>query len=294
MPVAKALSGDHRPALYFNGYDAEGAAMEADRPGIPGSTVIALMKPAIRGFAAVAFVVTGHGAVAQDRPVLVFAAASLKTALDDVADRWQRETRRKATISYAATSALARQVEQGAPADVFVSADLDWMNYLAERDLIKPETRINLLGNRLVLVAPRNVSLRIVGFDFAEALGAGKLAMANIDAVPAGKYGKAALEKLGLWPAVKDKVVQTDNARAALVLVARGEARLGVVYQTDAEAEPGVRIVTLFPEDSHPPVIYPAAILRDSRNPDAASFAAYLRSATAYGIFRWNGFTVLN
>lgn len=269
--------------------------MKADRAATVRLLVRESIKTATRAFLALAFVAAGHGAaVAQDRPVLVFAAASLKTALDDVADHWQRETHKKATISYAATSALARQIEQGAPADVFLSADLDWMDYLAARDLIKPETRINLLGSRIVLVAPRDVSLRIVGFDFTEALGGGKLVMANINAVPAGKYGKAALEHLGLWPAVKDKIVQTDNVRAALVLVARGEARLGIVYQTDAEAEPGVRIVTLFPEESHPPVIYPAAILRDSRNPDAAAFAAYLLSATAYGIFRWNGFTVLN
>lgn len=265
--------------------------MGAERPG----TLNLSIKAAIRGLVTLALVIAGHGAaVAQDRPVMVFAAASLKTALDDVADHWQRETRKKVIISYGATSALAKQIEQGAPADLFMSADLDWMDYLAQRDLIKPETRVNLLGSRIVLVAPRDVSLRIVGFDFTEALGDGKLAMANVDAVPAGKYGKAALQHLGIWPAVKDKVVQTDNVRAALVLVARGEARLGIVYQTDAEAEPGVRIVTLFPEDSHPPVIYPMAIPRDSRNPDAAAFAAYLRSATAYGIFRWNGFTVLN
>lgn len=231
---------------------------------------------------------------AQNRPVLIFAAASLKSALDEVAEHWQREIHKKAVISYAATSALARQIEQGAPADVFISADLDWMDYLAQRDLIKPGTRTDLLGNRLVLVAPRDISLRIVGMDIASALGDGKLAMANIDAVPAGKYGKAALESLGHWPAVRSKVVQTDHVRAALVLVARGEARLGIVYQSDAEAEPGVRIVTLFPENSHPPVIYPAAILRESRNPDALSFVEYLRSPTAGGIFEWHGFTALN
>lgn len=269
--------------------------MQADRPGTGGLPAIAFITAAIRGFVVLTFVLAGHGvAVAQDRPVLVFAAASLKTALDDVAEHWQRETGKKVTISYAATSALARQIEQGAPADLFLSADLDWMDYLAARNLIKPETRANLLGSRIVLVAPRDVSIRLVGFDFTAALGDGKLAMANIDAVPAGKYGKAALQHLGLWPAVKDRVVQTDNVRAALVLVARGEARLGIVYQSDAEAEPGVRIVTLFPEDSHPPVIYPAAVLRESRNPDTAAFAAYLFSATASGIFRWNGFTVLN
>lgn len=228
-----------------------------------------------------------------NRPVLVFAAASLKSALDEIADYWRRERRGQVVISYAATSALARQVEQGAPADVFISADLDWMDYLAQRELIKPESRVNLLGNRLVVVAPQDLSLRIVGMDIAGALADGKLAMANIDAVPAGKYGKAALESLGLWSKLRGRVVQTDNVRAALVLVMRGEARLGIVYQSDAEADPGVRLVTLLPEDSHPPIVYPAAVLRESRNPDGESFAEFLRSPTARGVFEWYGFTVL-
>jgi molybdate transport system substrate-binding protein len=230
----------------------------------------------------------------QNRPVLIFAAASLQSALDEIARQWRGATRHQAVISYAATSALARQIEQGAPADVFISADLDWMDYLARRDLIRPGTRTNLLGNRLVVVAPRNAALRIVGLDIAGALDGGKLAMANLDAVPAGKYGKAALENLGIWSAVRANVVQTDHVRGALVLVARGEARLGIVYQSDAEVEAGVRIVTLLPENSHPPVIYPVAVLRDSRHRDAASFVDYLRTLTAVGIFEWHGFTVLN
>ena len=250
---------------------------------------------------AVLFAVAGlrvDGAAAQtktspNRPVLVFAAASLKSALDEIANYWQRERHGQVVISYAATSALARQVEQGAPADVLISADLDWMDYLAKRDLIKPESRVNLLGNRLVVVAPQDLSLRIVGLDIPGALADGKLAMANIDAVPAGKYGKASLESLGFWSKLRGQVVQTDNVRAALVLVGRGEARLGIVYQSDAEADPGVRLVTLLPEDSHPPIIYPAAVLRESRNPDGASFAAFLRSPTAREVFEWHGFTVL-
>ena len=228
-----------------------------------------------------------------DRPALVFAAASLKSALDEIADYWRRERRNQVVISYAATSALARQIEQGAPADIFISADLDWMDYLARRNLIKPESRVNLLGNRLVVVAPQDLSLRIVGLDIPGALADGKLAMANIDVVPAGKYGKAALESLGIWGKLRGQVVQTDNVRAALVLVGRGEARLGIVYQSDAEADPGVRLVTLLPEDSHPPIVFPAALLRESRHPDAASFAHFLRSPTARGIFEWHGFTVL-
>lgn len=229
-----------------------------------------------------------------DRPVLVFAAASLKSALDEIAGFWRRDTGKQAVISYAATSALARQIEQGAPADIFFSADLDWMDYLAARDLLRPESRVELLSNRLVLVAPRDVSLRLVGLDIAGALGDGRLAMANVDAVPAGKYGKAALETLGAWAAVRGRVVQTEHVRAALVLVARGEARLGIVYQSDAEAESGVRTVALLPDSSHPPIVYPVAILRDSRHPDALSFAEYLRSRTAAGIFEWHGFTALN
>lgn len=237
--------------------------------------------------------VVAQPATASGRPLLIFAAASLNQALDEVAKQWQRATGKPAIISYAASSALARQIEKGAPADLFISADLDWMAYLATRDLIEPGTRINLLGNRLVLVAPRDVSLRVVGMDIPAALGDGKLAMATLDAVPAGKYGKAALENLGMWPAVKDHVVQADNVRAALVLVARGEARLGIVYQTDAEAEPGVRMVAPFPDDSYPPVIYPAAILRGSRHGEAASFAEFLRSSQADVTFEGYGFMVL-
>ena len=232
-------------------------------------------------------------ATAADRPLLVFAAASLKNALDEVAKQWQRANGKPVIISYAATSALARQIEQGAPADLFISADLDWMDYLETRDLIKSGTRVNLLGNRLVLVAPRDVSPRIVGLDIPAALGDGKLAMATIDAVPAGKYGKAALESLGMWSAVKDHVVQSDNVRAALILVARGEARLGIVYQTDAEADPNLRIVGLFPADSHPPIIYPAALVASSKHGDGRRLLDYLASAAAKPLFEKQGFTLL-
>src|SRR5262245_32661357 len=174
---------------------------------------------------------------AQGRDVLVFAAASLKNALDEVAAQWHRETGKKASISYAASNTLIKQIEQGAPADIFISADLDWLDYGQQKDLIKLDSRFNLLGNRLVLIAPKdaNISANIQpGFDLAALLKDGRLAMANVDAVPAGKYGKAALEKLGAWDAVKDKIAQAENVRAALLLVARGEAPLGIVYQTDA------------------------------------------------------------
>ena len=235
-------------------------------------------------------------AQAQDS-VVVFAAASLKNALDEIAATWAKDTGKPAPkISYAASSALAKQMEQGAPADLFISADLDWMDYAAGKNLIKADTRFNLLGNNIVLIAPkdsRTANLAIKGDDLAKALAGGRLSMANVEAVPAGKYGKAALEKLGAWTAVKDSIAQAENVRAALVLVARGEAPLGIVYSTDAAAEPNVRIVATFPEDSHPPIIYPAALTKDAKNADAKAFLDFLRSAKARTSFEKQGFTVL-
>ena len=235
-------------------------------------------------------------AVAQGKDVLVFAAASLKNALDDAAGQWQRETGKKVVISYAASNTLIKQIEQGAPADIFISADLDWMDYGQQKGLIKPDSRFNLLGNRLVLIAPKdaNVSANIhPGFDLAALLKGGRLAMANVDAVPAGRYGKAALEKLGAWDSVKDKIAQAENVRAALVLVARGEAPFGIVYQTDAASDPTVKIVGTFPENSHPPIIYPIALTKESTSPDAQAFINYLRSPPARAAFERQGFTVL-
>jgi molybdate transport system substrate-binding protein len=229
--------------------------------------------------------------------VVVFAAASLKNALDEIATGWSKDTGKPAPrISYAASSALAKQIEQGAPADMFLSADLDWMDYLAGKNLIKADTRFNLLGNKIVLIAPKDskaTTLAIKGADLAKALNGGRLSMANVDSVPVGKYGKAALEKLGAWNDVKDHLAQAENVRAALLLVARGEAPLGIVYSTDAAAEPSVRIVATFPEDSHPPIIYPAALVKDSKNADAKAFLDFLRSAKARASFEKQGFTVL-
>lgn len=228
-------------------------------------------------------------------PVTVFAAASLKTALDDIGAAWSEETGNVATISYAGSSALARQIEEGAPADLFISADLDWMAYLAERDLIDTASERRLLGNRIVLVAPADSAVELAiapGFDIASALGDGRLAMANVDAVPAGRYGKAALELLGVWDDVADKVAQTENVRATLQFVALGEAPLGIVYQTDAMAEPGVRVVGSFPEDSHDPIVYPAALTAGSADA-AAAFLDYLQGDEARAIFGEQGFTVL-
>ena len=198
--------------------------------------------------------------------------------------------------SYAASSALAKQIEQGAPADIFISADEDWMNYLADKKLIKPDTRFVLLGNTLVLIAPKDSKIltKIAqGFQLAELLGDGYLAMANTDSVPAGKYGKAALTKLGVWDAVKDKVAQADNVRAALKLVSTGEAPLGIVYGTDAKSDPNVKVIDIFPEGTHPPIIYPAAIVASSTNADAPALLAYLKSAAAQSIFKDQGFKIL-
>jgi molybdate transport system substrate-binding protein len=238
------------------------------------------------------------GAVrAQGSGMVVFAAASLKNALDEIAAAWAKDTGKPGPrISYAASSALARQMEQGAPADLFISADLDWMDYAAGKNLIRPDSRFNLLGNKIVLIAPRDsrtTTLALTGGDLAKALAGGKLSMGNVDAVPAGKYGKAALEKLGAWTSVKDSIAQAENVRAALVLVARGEAPLGIVYSTDAVAEPGVKVVPTFPADSHPPITYPAALARESKHADASSFLDFLRSAKARAVFEKQGFTVL-
>jgi molybdate transport system substrate-binding protein len=242
-----------------------------------------------------AAVVTGT-AQAQPHPVLVFAAASLKTALDAIAAAWHRETGKDATISYAASSTLAKQIDNGAPAELFISADEGWMDYLQQRNLIDRQTRIDLIGNRLVLVAPADSAAQVTiapGFPLAGLIGDGHLAMADPGAVPAGKYGKAALETLGVWSTVETRVAAAENVRAALLLVARGEAPLGIVYQTDAAAEPAVRIVGTFPPDSHPPIVYPMALTLTA-GPDSRSFAAYLGGPAARALFEGQGFTVLD
>jgi molybdate transport system substrate-binding protein len=235
-------------------------------------------------------------AQAQSGDLVVFAAASLKNALDAINAQWHKETGRKAIISYASTPALAKQIEQGAPAQMFISADLDWMDYLAHRALIKPETRLNLLGNRIVLIAPKDKAQAVEikpGFDLASVLGDGRLSMANVDTVPAGKYGKAALEKLGVWSSVAGKLAQAENVRAALLLVSRGEAPAGIVYQTDAASDRNVKVIGTFSEDTHPPIVYPIALTAHAAHPDAAALLAYLRSDQAKRLFEGQGFTVL-
>lgn len=226
----------------------------------------------------------------------VFAAASLKDVLESIAGAWKTETGKDVTLSFAGSSALAKQIEQGAPADLFISADLNWMDYLDKADLVDKESRRNLLGNSIVLVAPKDstVSIEIArDFPLSDTLGDGKLAMANTDAVPAGVYGKAALTSLGVWDNVESKVAQAENVRAALLLVSRAEAPLGIVYATDAKADPGVKIIGTFPEDSHPPIIYPAAKLKVSTNADASAFLDYLSSPKAVEQFQAAGFTTL-
>lgn len=235
-------------------------------------------------------------ALAQPKNVVVLAAASLKNALDEASAVWAKQTGKTTKISYAASSALAKQIEAGIPADLFISADIPWVDYVAERKLIKPASRVDFLGNEIVLIAATDskVALRIdKGFALRAALGDGRLAMANIDAVPAGKYAKAALEWLGVWPSVADRVAQAENVRMALILVSRGEAPLGIVYRTDAAADPKVRIVGAFPAGSYPPIVYPMVLLASSTNPDAGAFMAYLKSPAARPFFEKQGFIVL-
>jgi molybdate transport system substrate-binding protein len=247
--------------------------------------------------AAIAVAAKPTAAQAEARPLLVFAAASLKNALDDIDEAWRRGTGKPTAISYAASSLLAKQIENGAPADLFISADSDWMDYLETRKLIKPQSRSDLLGNSIVLVAPTisTVELTIApGFALAAALGGGRLAMADPAAVPAGRYGKAALDKLGVWDTVANRIAAAENVRAALLLVARGEAPLGIVYRTDAAVEPGVRIIGTFPPDTHPPIVYPIALTATSDNPDAPALLVYLRGAASRAQFQKAGFTPLD
>jgi len=226
--------------------------------------------------------------------VLVFAAASLKTALDDIVADYERQSGQKVTVSYAASSVLARQIQQGAPTDVFISANLDWMDVLEKQKRIDPATRKDLLGNELVLIGSTHreqVGQIGPGYDLAAELDGGFLAMALVDAVPAGIYAKAALERLGQWQAIRPRVAQSDNVRAALALVATGAAPLGIVYKTDAQAEPRVRIVGTIPSDLHPPIIYPAA-LTTTANSAAIAFMDHLQSETAQTVFLGQGFSL--
>ncbi len=247
------------------------------------------------GGMAVMLLAGSPSALAADK-VTVFAAASLKNALDAVNASWKADTSKEATISYAASGALAKQIEEAAPADVFISADTKWMKYLADKKLIKAGTDVQLLGNRIVLVAPKDSKVEAAiapNFPLSDLIGDGKLAMGDVKAVPAGTYGKASLESLGVWASVEGKVAQAENVRAALKLVSTGEAPLGIVYQTDANADSSVKVVGTFPEESHPPIVYPAGVTASSTNADAEEFVTYLQSAKAKAIFEEQGFTAL-
>jgi molybdate transport system substrate-binding protein len=235
-------------------------------------------------------------AAAEDKTLTVFAAASMKNALDDIDAAFTAKTGIKVNASYAASSTLAKQIEQGAPADIFVSADTDWMDYATARKDINEPTRVNLLGNSIVLIAPKDSKIDNVtigpGFDLAKLASDGKIATGDVKAVPVGKYSKAALEKLGAWAAAEPKFAMADSVRAALTLVARGEAALGIVYATDARVEPGVKIVGTFPADTHPPIIYPVAATASAR-PEAKDYLDYLHSSAAKAVLEKYGFVYL-
>lgn len=243
-----------------------------------------------------ALTISSIPAAAQDKTIIVFAAASMKNALDEIDTAYTAKTGVKVTVSYAASSTLAKQIEQGAPADVFISADTDWMDYAAGKKTINEPSRVNLLGNSIVLIAPKDSRIDNVSigqnFDLARLAGDGRIATGDVKSVPAGKYAKAALEKLGSWQAAESKFAMAESVRAALTLVARGEAVLGIVYSTDARVEPGVKVVGTFPADSHPAIVYPAAATTTAR-PETTDYLAFLRSTAAKTIVEKYGFKFL-
>lgn len=262
------------------------ASLKSQAPQKTGSMLRRALSVAAVG---ASLLFAGHAAAQQ-----VFAAASMKDALDDLSAAYTKETGKKPVLVYGASSTLARQIEKGAPADVFISADQDWMDYAQKHDLIDTSTRRNLLGNELVLIAPAattgDIDLK-PGADLDARLGNGKLAMGDPAHVPAGLYGKAALEKLGIWSKVQGKVAAADNVRNALLLVARGEAPYGIVYKTDANAEKRVRIAGTFPADSHAPIVYPVAVTKQANRADADPFYKFLQTPTAQATFQRFGFS---
>ncbi|MEE4450409.1 molybdate ABC transporter substrate-binding protein [Novosphingobium resinovorum] len=232
-------------------------------------------------------------AAAPAQPPLVLAAASLQESMNAAADAWARKGHPRPRISFAASSALARQIASGAPADLFVSADEPWMDDIQGKGLVRKGTRLSFLRNDLVLIAPRASTVRLTigrGMRLDRALGNGRLAVADPAGVPAGIYAKQALTRLGAWPSVQDRLAPGDSVRAALALVSRGAAPLGIVYATDARADPGVRVVAAFPASSHDPISYPVATLTASRNPQGEAFRRFLVSAEGKAVFRRFGF----
>ena len=269
---------------------------------VTGVRPLLFLSLALFVFAGVTFAALQKGAAqtsaspqASAGTPIVFAAASLKASLDAIAAEWKVQTGKSAAISYAASGELAKQMEQGSHADLFLAASLAWMDQVDKNKLIKADTRRTLLSNTLVLIQPAEASssLKIEsGFDLAGEAADGKIAVCSLVLCPAGLYAKEALEKLGIWQNTEGKLVQTEHSHAALALVANGEARFGIVYGTDAKAEPKVRIVGTFPSSVHTPIVYSAALLAASNNRDAAFFLSYLRSQAATKIFKDHGFVI--
>ena len=265
-------------------------------PGTSFSVTSRAFAVLLRGFALALLPLLATTAFAQSTaPLSVFAAASLKESLDEAAMAFEQATGTPVRVSYAASSALARQIEQGAPADVFVSADQEWMDWLQQRERLDEATRGDLLKNTLVLIAPASSKVDAYSFDgsvdLPTLLGSdGRLAVALTDSVPAGKYAKSALQHLGAWDGLKSRTAEAENVRAALLLVARGEAPLGIVYGTDALAEPRVKVLATFPTSSHPAIVYPVARVRSSSHPQSDDFVTWLRSSDARAIFERHGF----
>ena len=277
------------------------AALRNDGPGpihkiTIGSTIhdhAMITRRATLAGLGLAFTITEARA---DKAVTLFAAASLKTALDALVAPLRTEHAIALRCVYAASSALARQIEQGAPADLFWSADREWMDWCVVRKLVRHDTLINLLGNTLVLIAPAQSSLTSIPLTseaLAKARGSGRIAIGETRSVPAGKYAKEALQHLNIWPELSAHLAETDNVRSALLLTARGETPLGIVYASDAIAEPRVKIIATFPSSSHKPIIYPLAMTQETRNAESLTVIRFMQSETARTIFATQGFSTL-
>jgi molybdate transport system substrate-binding protein len=237
-----------------------------------------------------------QSASAQQQPVTAFAAASLQDALTVIAKTFNDQTGLAVRFSFASSAVLARQIDQGAPADIFASADVEWMDWAQGRNLIKPQTRVDLLGNRLVVIAPADSKVSSIALErnaLLSTIGQSRLATGEVTSVPAGIYAKAALQKLGLWNDIQPRLAEADNVRAALAFVARGEAALGIVYATDAKAEPRVKVVATFPEDTHTPIVYPFALTTVAKGEEPARFLSFLQTDAARTVFTSQGFILL-
>lgn len=255
-----------------------------------------MIKKFLLFFVLTAFIFINNVKAEETKDLMIFAAASLTNVLSEVRDNFVKDNKIPVKISFASSSSLAKQIAEGAPADIYLSANIKWVDYLEEKKLLKEDTRINLLGNKLALVAPKNseISIKIDRrFPLSDILGKEKLSLAEVSAVPAGIYAKQALENLDVWDSVKDKIAQSDNVRSALMLVSKGEAPLGIVYVTDAFADKNVKIVDIFSSDLYKPIIYPAAVIADSINENTKIFMSYLRTEKAKTVFEKHGFSVL-